>query len=407
MHKKNLSTFIPFLFWVALWTFFFSAFQFFVWNLLQKTTPLLLAQISSYLSFWVSFAYLLWGALAFSFIKKHFLIGVTLLTLLYILFIWFFLDSSYASTLFFIGSIGFLYGLWTVLKNIITSIEIKKTWLGDTFVNGVINIVFIIFIITGSVFGNILYEKFGSQGSLFLILLLVFIIVFSFFLDYDIPQSHHSLISKDFILHFGKKKETITQALLSSFPEWKKVWNRFSGLLILAALLWGTSTVVSQQLIEYSVKVLQKTPSEASFLFVYSSLWLISGISLSIKMVAKRERFFLFSLVCYHLLILSFVFWKTSFFSLSLFAVLVGLSFWISSNLIDGLYFKKIGDEKKDEYGASLYGFIISAMIFIIATIQQILMRITSLDTSFVIIGIVSLMVGVYFCIYKKILSST
>jgi MFS family permease len=407
MNKKNISTFVPFLFWVALWSFFFSAFQFFIWNLLQKNTPILLSEISGYLSFWVSFAYLLWGALAFSFIKKHFIIGITFLTLIYIIFIWFFVNSTFASTLFFIGSVGFLYGLWTVLKNIITSIEIKKTGLGDTFVNGITNIVFIIFVITGSIFGNILYEKFWEQGSFFLMIILICIIVCSFFLNYDIPESHHSLISKNFLSHLSKKRETIFQSFLQSLPEWKKIWHRFYGILIWAALLWGTSTVISQQLIEYSVKTLQKTPPEASFLFLYSSFWLIFGILLSLKMVIKRQQFFLLSLVCYHFLFISFFLWKISFFSLSLFAVLVWLSFWIASNLVDGLYFKKIGDEKKDEYGASLYGFIISATIFITATFQQFLMKITSLDTSFIAIGILSLVVSWYFCIYKKILSST
>ena len=110
--------------------------------------------------------------------------------------------------------------------------EIKKTGLGDTFVNGVTNIVFIIFIITGSVFGNVLYEKLGNQGSFFLVLILIFIIICSFFLNYDIPESHHSLLSKDFILHLTKKKDTIYKAFLKSLPEWKKIWNQFYGLLI-------------------------------------------------------------------------------------------------------------------------------------------------------------------------------
>jgi hypothetical protein len=55
--------------------------------------------------------------------------------------------------------IGFLYGLWNVMKSVIISIEIKKTGLPETAVTAIVGMMFVLCIIIGSLVGNIIYEN--------------------------------------------------------------------------------------------------------------------------------------------------------------------------------------------------------------------------------------------------------
>ena len=63
--------------------------------------------------------------------------------------------------------IGFWYGMWSITKNVLASIEIEHTGLSDTVIVGILNIAFVIFLILGSFLGARIYEVFGAHGILF------------------------------------------------------------------------------------------------------------------------------------------------------------------------------------------------------------------------------------------------
>lgn len=362
---RKYSTFFIFLWLVALWAAFFSSVKYIVWLDLAETLKPDLQVITGYLSFGWIFAYLIGGAFAVTFLKKYYLFVISLLSVAFIWFsylVWF--ESSFMLA-FVISFLWFLYGLWTVVKNVILAIEIKKTWLSDTVVNAIAEIIFVVFIIWGTILGNVIFEQIGRSGYVVIIGMLVLSGLLSFGLNYD-KITFRQLIKNGWKNYFGERKKSLTKALKLYFPDLKYVCKNYGTVMIVSWLLWAISTVASQISMEHSMWAFSLEASSASYLFLYSAAWAILWNIISMKMWERRWYFWLIFSSLFSILIIIFPFLSFSFSYMSGLAFFLWLFFGASSNLIDSFFIKKIGDEDKKEYGSSVYGFVLSIVIFLV-----------------------------------------
>jgi len=368
---QKFKTFIIFLILLAIWSSFFSLFKFFLWWDLSNWIKPDLQMISGYLSLWWAISYFIWWALAYTFVKRYFLFFISLITLL-IVFVWNFIWFS--SDIFFSISVilvWIFYWLWTVVKNIIISIEISKTWLQDTTVNALSWIVFVVFVIFWSIFWSIISENIWHNWY-FIILFMLFVTwLLSLFLDYE-KVTFKWLLSNGLKSYFYDRKHKITDSAREYLPELKYLFLKYNKILISIWLLWSISTIVSQKAIDYSVNHFDKLPSEAWFVLLYSAVWAIIWNILSMKMEKNRWKYFTIFNSLFALLILIFPliasFWYTS---LSIWAFIIWIFFGWASNLIDAYYLRSVWDENKKEFWSSTYGLILSIIIFILMFISS------------------------------------
>lgn len=401
MKTHSLRTFIPFLFLIGLWTLFFATFKFFLWNDLRSTLWVDLQTIAWYLSLGASFSYLIGGAFAYAFVKKHLLLTISFFITCIVWIIALFWLGNMVGFIISLISIGFLYGLWTVMRNVLVSVEIEKTGYSDIFVNALAGIVFTVFIIGGSLMWSILFEKYGSSWYLFIIFLLFLTIITSSFLDYDRVYLS-TLLEDGFGEYVERKKKKIKMALSSYIPELRYILSHYFPTLLTSAVLWSTSAAVSQQAIEFSVDYFHKLPSESSFILLYSAVWVILWNIFSIKMQTNRWFYFTLFTLLYGIMILAFPFLAFSYFFTVIMAFGIWIFFWISSNLIDAYYLKIISEENKKEYGASTYGLIISLTLFATMILSSWLTTHISYIFSLFVAWSIVIIITLYFFLYIK-----
>ena len=367
---KKYKTFIIFIILTAIWSSLFSTIKYFFWWDLWNSIAPDLQVLSGYLSLWWVFSYLLGWVLAYSFLKKYLLFSFSFLTLIFVVFAYLFPINSNLWLSIIVSSIWFFYGLWVVLRSVLTSIEIEKTGMKDTKVNWIISIVFIVFLIIWTVAWSFIFEKMWHNWFLIIIALLLLSSIVSLFLDYD-KISLKKLFSKWFKNYKLEKTHKIRQSFKKFFPEIKYIFKNYFLIIISSSFIWAISTVVSQKAVEYSVSEFHKLPSEAAFLLLYSSVWAILGNIFSNFLTKNRWRNFFILNIFLGLLIVLFTIFKTTFFEVWVIAFLVGLVFWTSTNLIDSFYLTKIWEQDKKEYGSSTYWLIFSIILFIVMFISS------------------------------------
>ncbi len=356
-------TLILFLIILSIWSAFFTTFKFFLWWDLKDGINPSLQTLSWYLSLGSSVSFLVWWALAYTFLKKYFLFFISLFAIFFIwlgFFIW--MDNNIILWII-VTFVWVFYWLWTVIKNIIISIEIKKTWLQDTMINAIASIVFIVAIIFWSIFWSILYENVGHNWLYVIIILLSISAVVALFLDYD-KITLKSLLNNGFKSYYFDRKRKITDSLKEYIPDMKYISKKYLTIILISSFLWAISTIVSQKWVEQSVENFGKLPSEAAYVLLYSAVGVIIWNMATMKMEKSRWKFFLIFNIIFWLLIIAFPFLSLSFTWLSIMAFLIWIFFWWASNLIDAYFFRKIGEENKKEYGSATYGFILSLTIF-------------------------------------------
>jgi hypothetical protein len=315
-------------------------------------------------------AYLLGWALAYSFLKKYLLFSFSFFTLIFVSIAYFFPVSNNFSLAFIVSAIWFFYGLWVVLRTILVSIEIQKTALTDTIVNGIISIVFIVFLIIWTIAWSKIFEIFGHNGFLIIIALLILSSIVSLFLDYD--QISLKSLFKNWLKNYKlEKTHKLKEAFKKFFPELKYILKHFSFIIIFSSIIWSVSTVVSQKAVEYSVSEFHKLPSQSAYLLLYSSVWAILWNIISSFLTKSRWNSFFFLNIILWILIIIFPFFNSTFFQVWVVAFFVWLIFWTSTNLIDSFYLSKLWEQDKKEYGSSTYGLIFSIILFWIMFISS------------------------------------
>jgi len=360
---QKYKTFIIFIILTAIWSSLFSIMKYFFWGDLGNSIAPDLQMLSGYLSIWWILAYLLGWAIAYTFLKKYLLFSFSFLTLIFVIIAYLFPITSTFWLAFIISGIWFFYGLWVVLRSILTSIEIQRTWLWDTKVNWIISIVFIVFLIIGTILGSKIFETMWHNWFLVIIFLLIISSIVSLFLDYD-KISLKSLFKNWFKNYKLDKTNKFKIALKNFFPELKYIFKNFSLIIISSSFIWAISTVVSQKAVEYSVLEFQKLPSEAAFLLLYSSIWAILWNIVSGFLGKYRWKSFFWLNILLWILIIIFPIFNSTFLEVWVIAFLVWLVFWASTNLIDAFYLSKIWEEDKKEYGSSTYWLIFSIILF-------------------------------------------
>ena len=186
---KRYKTFAVLLILILFWSLFFGAFKLYCWSILDSTLHPSLENIAGYLSAGGILAYVIGGALAESFYKRSLLVVCALFSLLLLTLGILFGTASMLLFAPVIMGIGFFYSLWAVIKNILISVEIHRTGLPDSVVTGVVNIIFIVFLIVGVVLGPVFAEKLGMLGAIPLAIILIGTFAFALPLDYE-PAWH-------------------------------------------------------------------------------------------------------------------------------------------------------------------------------------------------------------------------
>ena len=367
---KKYKTFIIFIILTAIWSSLFSIMKYFLWWDLSSTIAPDLQVLSWYLSLWGILAYLLGWAISYTFLKKYLLFSFSIFTLFFVIIAYLFPITSTFGLAFIISSIWFFYGLWVVLRTILVSVEIQKTWMEDAKVNWIISIIFIVFLIIWTILWSLIFEKMWHNWFLVIIFLLFLSSIVSLFLDYD-KISLKSLMTNWFKNYRLDRTRKFSSALKNFFPELKYIFKNFSLVIISSSFIWAISTVVSQKAVEYSVETFQKLPSEAAFLLLYSSVWAILWNIISSFLTKIRWKSFFWLNLVLGLLIIIFPFFNSTFLEVWVIAFLVWLVFWSSTNLIDSFYLSKLWEQDKKEYGSSTYWLIFSIILFTIMFISS------------------------------------
>ena len=361
---KKYSTLYIFLVLVAIWAAFFSSIKFFLWGELSSTLRPDLQTITGYLSFGSIFAYLIWWAFAATFLKKYYLFAISFLSFLFVTFAYFVGFSSNIMLAVIVMFLWFLYGLWSVVKNVIIAIEIKKTGISDTVINAIAGIVFVVFVIWGTLLGSVLFETLGKNGYLVIMWMLTLTAWVSLMLNYN-KRTLSELMQHGWKNYYHDRKKKLGKALTLYIPDLWYILKNYSLIMLASAFLWAISTVVSQVSMEYSIVSFDIEASTASYIFLFSAVWAILGNIVSMKMWARRWKYWIIFGNCFSFLIIAFPFLALSFTYMSILAFFLWVFFGINSNLIDAFFIKTIGEEDKKEYGSSTYGLVLSIVIFL------------------------------------------
>ena len=360
---QKYKTFIIFIILTAIWSSLFSIIKYFLWWDLQWWITPDLQVLSGYLSIWGIIAYLLWWAVAYTFLKKYLLFSFSFLTLIFVLIAYFIPIETNVWLAIVVSSIWFFYGLWVVLRSILISIEIQKTWMNDTKVNGIVSIVFIVFLIIWTIAWSKIFEVMWHDWFLIIIWLLIISSIVSLFLDYD-KISIKNLLKNWFKSYRYDRQKKFSDALKSFIPELKYIFKNFSVIIISSSIIWAVSTVVSQKAVEYSVETFDKLPSEAAFLLLFSSVGaIVWNVFSSFLSKYRWNSFFTLNIILW-LLILLFPIFNWTFLQVWIIAFFVWLVFWAATNLIDSYYLKEIWKQDKKEYWSSTYWLVFSIILF-------------------------------------------
>ncbi len=358
-------TLIIFLIILICWSFLFSGIKFFIWQDLQTSIAPDLESIAWYLSLGSAFAYLIWWAISLVFLKRYLLFFFASLIAILLILTYFFPIHSSIYLSFIISFIGFLYGLWVVLRTIILSIEIEKTWISDTKLNAIANILFIIFLILGSILRSKINEILGHNWIWILIWILIFTAILSMFLDYEkfpVKTWIKSIVSKKYLI---EKKESFSQAMKEFIPQIKYIALNWKWIILTSSILWAITTIVSQQAIQYSIKNFDVSASEWAYILLFSSVWAIFWNIISSFLSKYRWAVFLWSSILMSLLILWFLVFADSFLHVSILAAFLWFAFGMASNMIDSYFLVEIWKKDKKEYWSASYGFVLSVILFV------------------------------------------
>ncbi|MEF2175272.1 MAG: MFS transporter [Candidatus Absconditabacteria bacterium] len=378
---KNL-TLIIFLILVAGWSLLFGAFKFYYWASLQGTIQPSLELIAGYLSLGTGFAFLFAGALSYMFQEKYIIFGAGLsIAILTSFFSFFGLNSLFMFSILAV-LVGVCYGVWSTVKNVLISTEIQKTGYSDTKVNSFVTIAFLIPLISGSIIGGYLFEKFGNIGAWYLGAFILIISFLALLLNYN-----NSGGNLDTNLGF---KKAIKQFLPSLIMILKKHFK----VMIYGGILLAIGTILAQKAIEMGVFQFHKTYSQAASLLGFTGIGTVFGSLLSVNMNTKRLFYFRLIGIVFAITIILFPLLVTNFATAIGFTFFAGVVFGILLNLIDGFIFLMFGNDNVKEYGSGTYGLVISITIALMMYISSTSNNLLGFNSGFYILGFLMLAIA-------------
>lgn len=342
-----------------------------------------LEEIAWYISLWAVLSYLFWWALTYTFRKKPIAIIswiVVIGCLIYGYMTDYFPFKNFA---IIITIMWFFYGLWLTIKWILTTIEIMNSWLWETKINAITNIVIFIWLLSGS------YRWFGIYDKLqwFWVIGIVWIVGLATIL----------MLGTNYDKIF--KKHTLHSAITKNIPN--IIWSikKYIKHLIPIWILRAVSTALGQKMLEIGIDVMEKEPTKWINVIIVSMIWAIGWHIIS-TIIRKRKK--KISLLLTVLLGISTAFFpillaqKETFLFMTIYSTYLWIIFWIIINLIEGSFYHKIWIDNRKEFGSAAYGIITSIIIFIIMIIGNTITKHLWINESFIFYGI-SIIVAIPF----------
>ncbi|MFA6256511.1 MAG: MFS transporter [Candidatus Absconditabacterales bacterium] len=375
MKHKNLVIFITITF---LRSVFIATLKFFLRSYL-KDVHISLEEIAGYLSLGGMIAYIVGGSLAYMFRKKNIIIFSGLIAILCLAIGNMLGYYPFRVFVLLVSSIGFAYSLRLIVKSIILSIEIQKSYRGEAKINGIINIAILTGILLGSYLGFTIFAKRGPTGFQAIIGLLVVASLLTVLMNYD--------------RHFETKP--FRQTLKQTIPNIIGIIKKYVRLLLPIGALRAISTAIGQKMLEMGVDIFQRTPKSSIVIIVISFIGAIAGQIISMLFTRKRKLIAMIFTIIFGLATIYFphIINKFDYYiTLNIFGFCTGIFFGIAVNLLEGRYFFHIGDDHRKEYGSAAYGIATSIIIFFIMITSDLLSRTVGIKICFFFFGIVLLL---------------
>lgn len=332
---------------IALWSLFYAGVKYFFWGVYDGTsfTPSL-ESISGYVLIGSMIAYLIGGMLYARYSERLMLfiaMGVGMIAFFSAILLP--NISPYFFDISMIG-IGLAYSLYVIGKNTLIGREIATSTLGSSTIGAFTTIIFIVFLIIGTIVG----AKIGETDSLLIAGIVYFVVV---------------LIGVFWILQFADTKREKTDFHFS-IALYRKLFVRYGIFMIGLACFWQISVEASQVAINYSKDFFDKSNSASSLLLIFSSIGAILGNILSVKISEKRLKSFVWITSGFVIIIFLFStilgFAKT----LDIYLIVQGLAFIVgfffggAVNLAESYFFSLLGRDPDEAHISALYGFTLS-----------------------------------------------
>jgi predicted MFS family arabinose efflux permease len=345
-----LSTFPRFLVVVLLWSLAFGGIEYLLKNFslepLQEDSTKLLEDVVGFMSVGSMLAYALGGAISYMGQKRTMIVVAGVLSIVVLLLeqavSWSFLSLLVASSVL----LGFFYGMFAVVRSIMVSIEILKTGLRETVVNGVTNIAFTVGIIASIYAITRTYELSSMFCLWFVIGLIALTCVLALSLKYTEYEVHHP-------------------PLTSLYKSWKEMlWivKRMYVALIPSGMLWGITTVVGVWALPYAQKVHGIPESKGSFILLFTAVGVILG---NIAVMRIKNRWLWVRLITYAFaaIVAGFTVLTSTFVNMIVYAIVLGITMGAATNLVDSYYLRFVGEQKVKENGAALLGLVTNGTV--------------------------------------------
>ncbi len=376
---KNLILFVLIVF---LWSCFVSMIKFFLRSYL-KHVDISLEEIMWYISFGCMASYFVAWSLAVLFRKKNLLIIATFVTILCVGIGHFFWFIPFPLFVVLMCAIGLMYGMRTVIKSIILTMEIQRSEFSETSVNGTVNIVILWWTILWSYFWFSAYAWRWSTWFRALIGMLWIALIASFFLNYD----------QDF-----ERKHDWT-IVRQAIPSIVGVIKKYIWLLVPIGVLRAISVGIGQKMLELGIDVFNKVPKSSILIIVISIVWAIVGHVIS-AFFKKNKR--MISMIFTILLGLStfyfpYIINKYDYYvTLNISSFIMGVFFGIAVNLLEWRFFYHIGEDHRKEYGSAAYGIATNIVIFFIMIVSDLLTNKIGMIVPFIFFGITLLIMPLF-----------
>lgn len=343
---------------IAFWSLFYAGFKYFFWWVYEDSdfSPTL-EWISWYVLLGSMIAYFI-GWPLYARLSERFMLFFSI-TLAGIFFLWAVFLPAISSWFFSISMIwlGFSYSLYVIGKNTLIGREISTSSLSSSAVWALTTVVFIVFLIVGTIIWSKIWETQGLfiAGIFYFLWLLSIVLLDLFFAD-------------------TRRERTPFHFSLDLF---RKLFLRYGIFMIALGCFWQISVEASQVAINYSKDFFDKSNSASSLLLLFSSVGAILGNIISVRLSSKREQSFTILTTLFILVILSFstilglARTLDMYLIVQILAFVIGFFFWWAVNLAESHFFALLGKDESKDYTSALYGFVLSLVWAIMMFISE------------------------------------
>jgi len=351
---KRIKTLLFLCLLVIVWSFFYGGAKFTLKNLALPNFDIshdkLLAQVEIFLSIGGLSAYAVGGLLSKRFSKRALLWSITIITIITFLIYGLFLTSYWIGFIFAGLSIGFLWSFFAVLRGILISIEIRKTHFSDTFVNGIVTLIYISTFIIGAMVSTKLFEIL-QEHTMYVI---TGVLAIGLIIEKELDYSHED--------HLQKNMKKNLKCLMKDF---KYLCHHRFLILVASGLIWSIYVASGVKMIPYAQNAFDVSEATSSVILLALASGAVLGNLITLNTKNRWGSFLIYLLFFASTMMLS-AFFIVSFKFLVLLCLLIGAGMGSTSNLTDSFYLNFIGKHNKQEAGVAYMGIVLNLMLAII-----------------------------------------